>query len=134
MHRPRGHPAPGHGPDNLLITRHDLPDLDAWRLTRRFCSAELPIVVVSEERPQPVLEAVAREHDFPDGFNRVEGKLFEAIDRCLSGAARTALLVVEDDERIASLISDSLYYGFETEIRNDGESGLAAWRSATMTL
>jgi DNA-binding NarL/FixJ family response regulator len=52
---------------DLLITRHDRPDLDAWRLTRmirsgRFCSAALPIVV-SEERPQPVLEAIAREHD-----------------------------------------------------------------------
>ncbi|MGI8782579.1 MAG: response regulator transcription factor, partial [Acidobacteriota bacterium] len=36
--------------------------------------------------------------------------------------------VVEDDERIAALIHDSLSYGFETETRNDGESGLAAWR------
>ena len=117
---------------DLLITRHDLPDLDAWRLTRmirsgRFCSAPLPIVVVSEERPQPVLEAIAREHDVPLVSTDDEGTLFEAIDSCLSGAARPALLVVEDDKRIAALISDSLCYGFETEIRNDGESGLAAW-------
>lgn len=117
---------------DLLITRHDLPDLDAWRLTRmirsgRFCSADLPIVVVSEERPQPVLEAVATEHDVPLVSTADEGKLFEAIDSYLSGAVRPALLVVEDDERIASLISDSLCYGFEIEIRNDGESGLAAW-------
>jgi CheY-like chemotaxis protein len=115
-----------------LITRHDLPDLDAWRLTRmirsgRFCSADLPIVVVSEERPQPVLEAVAREHNVPLVSTADEGMLFEAIDSYLSGATRSALLVVEDDERIASLISDSLCYGFEIEIRNDGESGLAAW-------
>ena len=113
---------------DLLITPHDLPDLDAWRLTRRFCSADLPIVVVSEQRPQPVLEAIAREHAVPLVSTRDEGKLFEAIDSYLSGAARPALLVVEDDERIASLISDSLYYGFEIEIGNDGESGLAAWR------
>ncbi len=118
---------------DLLITRHDLSDLDAWRLTRmirsgRFCSAALPIVVVSEERPQPVLEAIAREHDVPLVSTDDEGTLFETIDSCLSGAARPALLVVEDDKRIASLISDSLYYGFDIEIRNDGESGLAAWR------
>ncbi|MGH8591255.1 MAG: response regulator, partial [Gammaproteobacteria bacterium] len=117
---------------DLLIARHDLPDLDAWRLTRmirsgRFCAAAVPIIVVSEDRPQPVLQAIAREHDVPLASTNDEGKLFEAIDSCLSGAARPALLVVEDDERIASLISDSLCYGFETEIRNDGESGLAAW-------
>jgi DNA-binding response OmpR family regulator len=117
---------------DLLITRPDLPDLDAWRLTRmirsgRFCSAAVPIVVVSEDRPQPVLEAIAREHVVPMASTDDEEKLFEVIDGCLSGAARPAVLVVEDDERIASLISDSLRYGFETEIRNDGESGLAAW-------
>ena len=90
--------------------------------------AALPIGVVSEERPQPVLETIAREHDVPLVSTDNEGKLFEAIDSCLSGAARPAVLVVEDDERIAALISDSLCYGFETEIRNNGESGLAGWR------
>ncbi|MGH9895256.1 MAG: response regulator, partial [bacterium] len=118
---------------DLLMTRHDLPDLDAWRLTRmirsgRFCSAALPIVVVSEGESHPVLAAVAREHDVPLASTDDEGKLFEAIDSCLSGAVRPDLLIVEDDERIAALIHDSLCYGFETEIRNDGESGLAAWR------
>ena len=83
---------------DLLITRHDLPDLDAWRLTRmirsgRFCSEALPTVVVSEEGPQPVLgRQIAREHDVPLASTDDKEKLFEAIDGCLvrSGQASTS--------------------------------------------
>lgn len=123
---------------DLLISRHALPDLDAWRLVRmirsgRFCPAGLPIVVVFEGESHPVLAAVAREHDVPLASMDDEGKLFEAIDSSMSGTARPTLLVIfpgpstKEPSAPFGLINDSLCYGFETEIKNDGESGLAAW-------
>jgi DNA-binding response OmpR family regulator len=36
--------------------------------------------------------------------------------------------VVEDDERIAALINDSLHHRFDTEIAYNGQCGLGAWK------
>ncbi|MGH8652205.1 MAG: response regulator [Gammaproteobacteria bacterium] len=118
---------------DLLLTPVELPDLDAWRLTRmirsgRFGPSVLPIVVVSEEQLRPVWDAMAKEHDVPLVSTEDEADLRETIAICLMGRRKPALLVVEDDERIAALINDSLCHGFEIDIRYDGESGLAAWR------
>ncbi len=118
---------------DLLLTPVELPDLDAWRLTRmirsgRFGPSNLPIVVLSEEQPRPVWDAMAKEHDIPLVSTEDDADLRETIVICLMGRRKRALLVVEDDERIAALINDSLRHGFEIDIRYDGESGLAAWR------
>ncbi|MGH9197725.1 MAG: hypothetical protein ACRD1T_18530, partial [Acidimicrobiia bacterium] len=118
---------------DLLLTPVQLPDLDAWRLTRmirsgRFGPSALPIVVVSDGEPRAVWGAMAKEHDVPLVSTEDEADLLDTIIICLSGRRKRALLVVEDDERIATLINDSLCHGFEIDIRYDGESGLAAWR------
>ncbi len=118
---------------DLLVAPVELPDLDAWRLTRmirsgRFGPSTLPIVVVSEDQPRPVLDAIAKDHDVPLVCMEDDADLLDTITICLSGRRKRDLLVVEDDERIAALINDSLCHGFEIDIRYDGESGLAAWR------
>ncbi|MGH8655188.1 MAG: response regulator [Gammaproteobacteria bacterium] len=119
---------------DLLVAPVELPDLDAWRLTRmirsgRFGPSTLPIVVVvSEDQPRPVLDAIAKDHDVPLVSTEDNADLLDTITLCLSGRRKRALLVVEDDERIAALINDSLCHGFEIDIRYDGESGLAVWR------
>ncbi|SMF28877.1 PAS domain S-box-containing protein/diguanylate cyclase (GGDEF) domain-containing protein [Alteromonadaceae bacterium Bs31] len=124
---------------DMLISSLDLEDMDGWRLARLVrcgalhCSANLPILMLTEVWCQRVAEVTAREY----GVNRLLPisalhELVSTVSRCLKGEfvphKKPRLLVIEDAKDTADLVKRVLDRLYQVDLVDNGEDGLRLWR------
>lgn len=119
---------------DVLVTAAELPDIDAWRLTRmirsgRFCSRTQPVVVLSAGHATKILEAIASEHGITVVGLGEDTQLISAINAAIMRHNKSTLLAIEDDKRAADLLDDSLGADFDVDLAYNGEAGLSAWKA-----
>lgn len=118
----------------VLVTMVDLPDINAWRLTRLIRSGEfsprsVPVVVVHEGHATKILETMANDEGIAITSLDDPGQLTSAISCAVRNNNKPPLLCIEDDRRAAEVLRDGLQSAFDVEIAYDGETGVAAWQA-----
>lgn len=125
---------------DLLIADVDTRDLDGWRLSRLVrsgilcCPANLPIIIITTTWCERIAEVTAREYgiNFLVPLNhlyRLPDLVKHLSEERNAELPRPRLLVVEDQQDTADLISRVLNAPFEIEVAMDGEAGLQAWQA-----
>lgn len=124
-------------PIEALICDIDLQGLDGWRVSRLVrsgvlrCHADIPILLTMSTWCERIAEVTAREYGINDliaieHLDTLPAKLAPCLDLGYH-QMRPKVLVVEDEEDTANLISSILKHRFEVEIASDGQAGLDAW-------
>ncbi|MFT6387685.1 MAG: diguanylate cyclase (GGDEF)-like protein/PAS domain S-box-containing protein [Cellvibrionaceae bacterium] len=124
-------------PVDVLICDIDLDELDGWRISRLVrsdalrCKSTIPIIVTTSTWCERIAEVTARDYGI-SGLVAIEN--LQDLPQRLNGAltksfkpSKPSVLVVEDEEDTADLISRILSQRFDVEIAADGELGLHAW-------
>ena len=123
-----------------IITEVNIGDIDGWRLTRMIRSGvflserEIPVLLVTESYCERIAEATARMF----GINKVVSYQDVAVIPSLlakfaydkkSLTSHKKVLVIEDTEDTAQLVSRILKNRFQVDLAEDGIKGLERYNS-----
>ena len=93
----------------------------------RFCSPDIPIILVCIEKSENGMSAIAQNHNvYPVALSQVE-TIQETITTALAEVPKSKILIIEDDPAIAKLACRALEKDFDVTVCNEGGQGIAAW-------
>jgi len=118
----------------ILICDTEMDTLDGWRLARLIRSGVLevvptiPIILLSEVWSERIAEATAREYDINHilSLENID-QVPQCVEQALQSTNKPSLLVIEDTDDIARLVTRILHHRFDIEVAVDGEAGLQSW-------
>ncbi len=115
-----------------------LPGLDGWEVLKRLKSEQatrdIPVVIISMVENRELGVALGADDYFVKPVDRE--RMLERIRKLTSGrAARTRLLLIDDDAAVHALLEEELAgLGYTVESAFTGESGIRAARAVTPDL
>src|SRR5260221_1499325 len=115
-----------------------LPGLDGWEVLKRLKSEQatrdIPVVIISMVENRELGVALGADDYFVKPVDR--DRMLERIRKLTSGrAARTRLLLIDDDAAVHALLEEELAgLGYTVESAFTGESGIRAARAVTPDL
>ena len=130
---------------DILVTGIAIGEFDSWRLTRLIRSgvyssqSDIPIVIVTRLWCERITEVTAREFGINHllTFEDVE-HLPALVSYCLNGSCnpvrKARVLVIEDHQDNARLVSKILRDRFEVDLAFDGQEGLEVWQQSIYDL
>ena len=127
---------------DLVITEVNIGEVDGWRLARLIrsdiltSSADLPILIVTENHSERIAETTARMFDINRVISYQElGFVSHVVKEIFSGKGdlnrRKKLLVIEDTADTSALVERMLKSQFDIDIADDGFLGVEAYKKKT---
>lgn len=95
----------------------------------RFCSPDIPIILVCQETSANGVSAIAHNHNVCSvALSEIE-TIQAMIRTSLAEVPKSKILIIEDDPAIAKLVCKAVENDFDVTVCNEGGQGLSVWNA-----